>query len=219
MNTSRQELQDYLSTYFPHMRIDTEHTLAGQITIKFNTTEDDSSEAEDRVCQAVERGALIFRALFEQTIAPLWILAYEYEDDNMFEYDSSFLFQQFMPEAAKDFVTNVEEVNSRMISVNKNGEEELEKAEATVTIGKVVFQRINIEAILQGIANKDNGLEPLIGQSVYFFDPINHTAFHMYDDRGFFVWANDAETIRPIYNTYNHWIPDYTKEDIDEFFN
>lgn len=218
MNINRQELQEYLSSHFPHMQIDMEHTLAGQITIKFNTTENDSLEAEERVGQAVERAGLIFRSLFGRTSAPLWILAYEYDDDYMFEYDSEYLVRQIMPEAAKEFTTNVEEVNSRMIVVNEKGDDVMEKANASVTIGKAAFQDIKVELILQGIANRENGLEPVVGQSVYFFDATNHTGFHMYDDRGFFIWSNDAEKLRAIYNTYNDWIPEYTKEDIEEFF-
>lgn len=218
MSINFQNLEDYLSSHFPHMRIDTEHTLAGQITIKFNTTESDLLETEERIGQAVERGAMIFQALFGRAGSPLWILAYEYEGDDIFVYDREYLLQQVMPETANDFETNVEEVNSRMIIINENGEDVMEKINAKITIGKTPFQAIKIKPILKAIANRENGLEPVIGQSVYFFDPVNHTGFHMYDDRGFFIWSDSAEKLRTIYNIYNNWIPGYAKEDIDELF-
>jgi len=200
------------------MKIDTEHTLAGHITIRFNSTEDDFSEAQERIDQAVARGSLIFRALFERTDHPLWVVAYEYVGNEMFEYESDYLLKQFTLTHSSDFITNEEAVNSRMIIKDENGNEVLEKAEAKITIGKAYFRSIKIDSVLRGIANKENGYEPVVGQSLYFFDPINHTGFHMYDDRGFFVWAAEADKLRDIYNTYVDWISDYTKEDIEAFF-
>jgi hypothetical protein len=218
MSTIRHELQDYLSRYFPHMKIDTEHTLAGQITIRFNSAENDFLETDERINQAVKRGSLIFQKLFEKTNHPLWIIAYEYVGDEMFEYQSDYLFKQFTLEHTSDFVTNEESINSRMILRDEFGNEVLEKAEAKITIGKAYYRNIKFDSILHAIANKENGLVPVVGQSVYFFDPINHTGFHMYDDQGIFVWANEACKLLDIYNKYGEWISDYTKEDIDAFF-
>ncbi|MFL5742791.1 MAG: DUF3885 domain-containing protein [Flavisolibacter sp.] len=218
MNTMRQELEDYFSIYFPHIQIDSEITLSGQITVRFGSTEDEFSETEQRIRQAVERGSLIFRDVFGKLDRPLWILVYEYEDVEMFEYDSNYFFQQFTPGCTSEFETNEETVNARLIGIDDKGSDVFEKARARITIGKAYFRDLEIEPILRGIANKENDIQPAIGQSVYFFDPVHHTGFHMFDDSGFFVWATEVDKLRPIYNAYNHWISEYTREDIEPFF-
>jgi hypothetical protein len=72
--------------------------------------------------------------------------------------------------------------------------------------------------ILAGIAHYEQGRAPSIGQSVYFIAPDTGIAFHMYDDRGCLVFADEASRIVHLYRQHNDWIVDYGRETIDGIF-
>jgi hypothetical protein len=62
------------------------------------------------------------------------------------------------------------------------------------------------------------GFDPAIEQTIYFFDPLTNKAFQMYDDRGCYVWSDNANKIRDIYINRNEWIVEYHRPEIDEYF-
>ena len=80
------------------------------------------------------------------------------------------------------------------------------------------MKEIKIRDILCGIANREMGLEPIINQNIYFFNASAEKGFHMYDDRGCFIWSDIPDKIKDIYIRRNDWISDYAREDIDEYF-
>nr|WP_049815600.1 DUF3885 domain-containing protein [Niastella koreensis] len=106
-----------------------------------------------------------------------------------------------------------------MIIKDENGNEAMEKYEARIIIGKLPVKDINIRNILNGIGNTEMGIDSGIDQSIYFFDPLTDKGFHMYDDRGCYVWSNSADKIRDIYINRNNWIVDYHRPEIDKYFN
>ncbi|WP_244923462.1 DUF3885 domain-containing protein [Peribacillus butanolivorans] len=72
--------------------------------------------------------------------------------------------------------------------------------------------------LLKAICNQDMGIRPSIFHDIFFININRETIFHVYDDRGCDLLAKSAETIRDIYNTYNEWILDYDREEIDKVF-
>ncbi|MCM3729181.1 DUF3885 domain-containing protein [Neobacillus cucumis] len=72
--------------------------------------------------------------------------------------------------------------------------------------------------LLKAICNQDLGLKPRIFHRVYFININKKTIFHVYDDRGCDLLATSPETIRHIYEGYNHWILDYDRYEIDRVF-
>ncbi|MBI2797633.1 MAG: DUF3885 domain-containing protein [Gemmatimonadetes bacterium] len=80
------------------------------------------------------------------------------------------------------------------------------------------FANLAWREILAGIANYEQGREPGIGQGVYFIAPENGIVFHMYDDRGFLVFADDPARIAHLYRAHNDWIVDHWREAIDAVF-
>jgi hypothetical protein len=72
--------------------------------------------------------------------------------------------------------------------------------------------------LLAGIANYEQGREPSIGQAVYFIAPATGIAFHMYDDRGCLVFAQEVSRIAHLYREFNAWLVDYWRATIDELF-
>lgn len=219
MHSIRHELENYLKIIYPDTQIDTEHTFGGKITIRINTSEEETVENNKRVSQAASRATLIWKKLFGKTQTPLWIISYKYDGEQLIETNDEYYFQQFESDSKNKFITTNEIVHSGMISFDQNGNEYYEKIGSTISIGKFPIEKINIENILTGIANRDNGIDPKIGQSVYFLDAENNTGFHLYDDRGFFVWADEPTPLREIYETHSDWISNHTREDIEEYFN
>ncbi|MDQ0229024.1 DUF3885 domain-containing protein [Metabacillus malikii] len=74
------------------------------------------------------------------------------------------------------------------------------------------------KALLKAICNHDMGVRPAIYHPVYFINIHKRTIFHVYDDRGCDLLATAPEAIRKIYETYNNWILDYDRAEIDQVF-
>lgn len=72
--------------------------------------------------------------------------------------------------------------------------------------------------LLQAICNQDMGIKPKIRDSVYFMNTSKDTIFYVYDDRGCDVAGSTLDAVRGVYETYNDWILDYDREEIDEVF-
>ena len=59
---------------------------------------------------------------------------------------------------------------------------------------------------------------PQSGYDIYFVNLSKEIIFHLYDDRGCDVLASNKESIKFLYEEYNHWILDYDREEIDRLF-
>lgn len=96
-----------------------------------------------------------------------------------------------------------------------------------VTVVKSDIERIDYKNILKAIGNTDftqrqprldkNGV--FTSKEVFFLNIDKKLIFHMYDDRGLDIIANDVEQLRPIYNKFNSWLLDSNREKIDGLFN
>ncbi|KQO18317.1 DUF3885 domain-containing protein [Paenibacillus sp. Leaf72] len=83
---------------------------------------------------------------------------------------------------------------------------------------RVKLQNLNVNSLLEAIANRSLGLEPIIDGDIYIINETNKTIFHLYDDRGLDIIAEKVETLRGIYEQYNDWILDYDRKKVDEWF-
>jgi hypothetical protein len=215
----REDLQKYFDKVYPYSRVDTEHTLGGQVHIRFELGgEELENGTTERVNQAVERACTLFNDTFTNSDNEIWVLIYEYEGENIFNASNEYLHQQFPKNRFKEFYNKKENVITRYFTTDENGNEVPEKDEVRIIIGKVPSSEINIEGILRGIANAEMGFEPAIDQRIFFFDETSNKAFQMYDDRGCYIWSNEADTIRDTYLKRNKWIVDYHRPEIDEYF-
>lgn len=82
----------------------------------------------------------------------------------------------------------------------------------------VKSQDLKIDSLIEAIANRTLGLEPSVDGDIYLINDTNKTIFHLYDDRGLDIVAENKETLRIVYEQYNHWILDYDRNKIDEIF-
>jgi len=215
----RQELQSYFDRVYPNSKIDTEHTIGGQVHIRFELGGEFLENGTiERVNQATDRAVKLFNDTFKNPKSTIWVLIYEYNEPNPFNASNGYLHRQFPTEKFREFYNQLEQVNTREFTTDENGQEIFEKLEVRIIVGKLPVEEINIENILRGIANTEMGFYPAIDQTIFFFDPLTDKSFQMYDDRGCFVCSDKAEKIRDIYIKRNKWIVDYHRQEIDEYF-
>lgn len=213
----RQELQSYLDSVYPYSKIDTEHTLFGQVHIRFELGGELQNGTKKRVTQATERALTIFNETFNDPAHEIFILIYEYVE-GIFNSPNDYLHKQFPEDRFKKFYNQLEAINTCETLRDESGNNEPERIEARIIIGKLPVNEINVKNILNGIANSEMGFAPRIDQTVYFFDPFTDRAFQMYDDRGCFVWSDEADKIRDIFINRNDWIVEYHRPTIEAYF-
>jgi len=211
----RQELQTYLDRVYPGSLISAEHTVFGQVHIRFELGGDLNNGTKNRVKQATMRALTLFNETFPDHEANLWILIYEGLDLNG---TSNYVFNLFEPEQVNRFYNEEEQVTTRYFIEDNAGNSIPEIANERIVIGRLAVKNIPAEKILNGIANNEMGFKPAISQRIIFFDPITDRAFLMYDDRGCYVWSNEADRIRDLYIKRNDWIVPYHKQEIDAYF-
>jgi hypothetical protein len=214
----RQELQSYFDRVYPYSKIDTEHTLGGQVHIRFELGAGKDNGTIERVSESTERALTIFNDTFSDPTHEIFVLIYEYQGEDIFNASNDYLHNQFPTDSFKKFYNQLETVNTRCFTTDENGNEILEKDEVRIIIGKLPVKDINVKSILNGIANTEMGFDPGIHQRVFFFDPATDRAFQMYDDRGCYVWSNNADILRDIYIKRNDWIVEYHRPEIEEYF-
>lgn len=213
-----QELQLYFDRVYPSSKIDNEHSLGGQIYIRFELGEGYSNGTAERVNQATDRAVTLFNDTFDNPENEILVLIYEYPEPNAFNASNEYLHRQFPFEQFEKFYNEVEQVKTGDFTTDENGNEVLEKTEVRIIIGKLPVKYINTKNILNGIANTEMGFDPGIDQRIFFFDPLADRAFQMYDDRGCIIWSDTADKIRDIYIKRNKWIVDYHRPEIDKYF-
>jgi hypothetical protein len=214
----RLELQSYLDKVYPYSKIDTEHTLGGQVHIRFELGEGQQNGTIERVSQSTERALSVFNDTFSRSEHEIYGLIYEPTSQENSNGSRDYLRQQFPADRLKDFYDQVETVNTRYFTKDKSGKEVMQTDEVHIVIGKLPVREIHVRNILSGIAKTEMGFDPGLDQRIFFFDLLTDRAFHMYDDRGCYVWSNKADNIRDIYMKRNDWIVAYHRPEIDEYF-
>jgi hypothetical protein len=201
----RQELQSYLDKVYPGSKIEAKDSLCGPVHIRFELGGNNENGTIRRVQQATSRALTIFSETFDKIDDYIFVLIYEYQEQNPFNASNDYLHSQFPATEFMNFYNQLE------IGIS-------EETPFSILIGKVPVKSIAIENILNAIANTEMGFEPSIDQSIYFFDPLTDKAFHMYDDRGCYIWSDKADKIKDIYIKRNSWIVNYHRGEIDKYF-
>ncbi len=214
----RQELQSYLDRVYTGSKIDTEHSLGGHVHIRFELGEEKENGTIERVTYSTNRALTIFNETFNDSTHEIFILIYEYQDEDIFSASNDYLHKQFPADSFEQFYNKLETVNTRYFTTDENGNDVPEKENVGIIIGKLPIKDINVKNILNGIANNEMGFNPSINQRIFFFDPATDKAFQMYDDRGCFVWSDKADKIRDIYIKRNDWIVEYHRAEIEAYF-
>jgi hypothetical protein len=72
--------------------------------------------------------------------------------------------------------------------------------------------------IIEGIANADHALEPSLHSRVYVLAAEKGLLFHMYDDRGLDMAAQDRATLGPLYRQFGDWLLDHDRPRMEMMF-
>lgn len=177
----------------------------------------------DRVNQAVARATTIFEIFFKHD-DDVWIIANSFHCrgnvTEFFKSSSGYFEGQFSNWDVIDKLETEKTIEEFDDALNEEGV--MERTDFSTTYRQIIFceelRNINYQNILRGIANLEMGMEPSISTKVQFVNIRNGVAFYMYDDRGCLVYANDRETLRPIYRKYNHWLVDSYRQEFDALF-
>lgn len=213
----KEELQQCLNRINLNSTLYTPYSIGAKFYLRFELGKGYPNGTIERVNQAVERAMKIVDHIFKDLNTNLYVLAYEYEED--FSYPGSkYLHKQINVNDPSNVYETKEMINSRTIITDENGVQSNEKTKVDLSIYKIQKKDVNFENILKGIANMEMGFEPKIYEEVYFFDRNKNIIFNMYDDRGCFVFSNDPENLRELYETKNDWIVDYDRPTIDKQF-
>lgn len=209
----KDELQSYFDKVYAGSKIDTPHSIGGDVHIRFELGGDLDNGTIQRVQQVTDRATTIFNDTFTNADALIYVLIYDYNKS-----PGKYLYEQFAKEQFARFYNQAQTINNNYLIADESGNDSFEKEEIKLIIGKLPVSTINISNILNGIANAEMGFAPCINQRIYFFEPVTDRGFYMYDDRGCYVWSNDADKIRDIYTVRNNWIVDYHRAEIDAYF-
>ena len=241
----REQLQTYLDKSYKNAKIETPHSIFGEVHIRFELGGDKSFEIIrngieiewwkdrrrmsktdkinydnhnlNRVIQATKRATTLFYETFDNLETEIWMIIYEYED-GLFNKPNSYLINQFVETTRKSFYNKIEQIDTQMLTEQEDGSFTCDKTEAKVIIGKLMVKDLQAEKIFSGIANNEMGLEPSICQDIHFLEPTTNKGFYMYDDRGCYVWADKPKKIKYLYDKRNSWIVDYHRTEIDKYF-
>lgn len=210
--------QQYLAVFFPKAVITESFTLGGKYELRFELGETAKNGTKKRIKQAADRASELFRAHFSDIEASIWVLAYEelnpYFDATLHEYLPSVLKNTQL----ECFEAIVLPCHSRFFEVDENGNSIPQYYDAKIIVAKVKIKNLPIEELLSGIASFEMAKQPCIPQELYFFQENSDKGFRMYDDRGCYVWENDANKIKPFFIKFKNWIPEYHLEEIEGQF-
>jgi hypothetical protein len=206
----KDELNKYLNETYPKAKLET-GLIGIETHIRFELGDGHRNGTKERVNHSSNKSLILFEDAFGNPNDEVWVLVYDF-NSNAFYGSKDFLYLNF-PKKFEFFESFTEDINC-----DENGEEFIEKQEIKIAIGKFTIKDINIKDILTAIANTEMGFEPSIDQRVYFFNTLTNRAFHMYDDRGCYIWSNAAQNIKDIYVKRNDWIVDYHRPEIDKYF-
>jgi len=78
-----------------------------------------------------------------------------------------------------------------------------------------LWPEVNNSNLIRAIGNQDFAIQPFTRDDIFLLNPKLHTIWHMYDDRGLDVIANNKSELKSLYTTFNDWILDYDRERID----
>ena len=118
----RQQLQSYFDRIYPQSKIDTQHTIGGQIHIRFELGgETFKNGTIDRVNQATDRAFKLFNDTFDNPKNLIWILIYEYSEPNFSNALNEYLHRQFPAKQFEIFYNQLEQVNIRQFTTEENG--------------------------------------------------------------------------------------------------
>ncbi|MEK7432769.1 MAG: DUF3885 domain-containing protein [Cyanobacteriota bacterium] len=173
----------------------------GGLYLRFDLGDKYENKGVERVNKATIKALEIFNSIFNNKEQEIWLLVNQFEENNILKNSNKYLHKQIKNYFFKEF----REFEFEDIIINQ-------------IFIKIKLNNLNYENILNGIANREMGFMPIIGQIVYFIEPQKDIIFYMYDDRGCLVISNKVENISYLKDKYYNYINLYDLNKINDIF-
>ncbi|MBM7602469.1 hypothetical protein JOC75_000439 [Metabacillus crassostreae] len=182
-------------------------------------------EDENNLQQINERTTTLFKSVFNQVDEMLLITDINCEkNDSFLQKRSTKVYQKYIKN--KETVRKLQHIV--LPNVFSEDEEDGEDYTEMVTHRFVLpckMSEIRYHSLLKAISYEDfyhpnqilKGF-PRHGIDIYFINLTRKMIYHLYDDRGCDVIASDKEELYFLYESFNEWILDYDRDEIDKVF-
>ncbi|MCM3004933.1 DUF3885 domain-containing protein [Priestia koreensis] len=214
-------MNDYLQTYHPNLRITPHLYHQSEFGIHFSLGNDlsplnDVDGINNDYFQLVYQQAMtIFDELFHPDDELIWVTNMyksKYEKKNVRPLK---VYQPYLKDKRALYRLHVHTYPYPF----ENDEEGDEMQQFSLNCKR---NDIRILPLLKSAIHEDFPLKPRFGgyaigyPDVLFVNTTKNVTFFLYDDRGCEVTSLNADTIRPLYETYRSWIAEYDRQDIEE---
>jgi hypothetical protein len=207
-------MQSYLPKTFPQLKLEKPLFYSWSIGIRFEIGPTDTSlwktKHEDLnhayFEEALNRSVRIFNSVFSAEDEMIFVYQ-EFSSGKRRIKRNSYIFKCIDKNKHKytklTKVRNLYELEKKQYHWNR----------LSLTIHK---DDIDYKRILKKIVYSDFGSG--IRGECFFINKSQNTILNLYDDRGMDLITNHKENLEEIYKTYNSWILDYDRKNIDEVF-
>ena len=209
---SIEKLKHYLTTHFPNLELCAPLFYKTAVGIRFEIGAPDIPSHDPRYLKFVYmRSQILFNQVFSK-------------NESMFLVVNSTELKDKLSQTSEGIDV------FRKYLTNKNRFEEVKHIELPHVYGdeNLTTHRyfllckvsdVDYKGLLTAIGNNDLGVEPKVKEEVFFINTENHVIFHLYDDRGLDIVAEEKQVLRGLYHRYNDWIFNYDRNKIDLIFN
>jgi hypothetical protein len=211
MGSLKQRTADFLNAHFDGLRLRAPLFFNVRPGLRFNLQHGET-DTESYFEEVVSRAMRLFEATFDENDKTiLYLTDYKWKKRKI--RFSNYCFRQINGLVDRDVAYSIIKG-----LYDPNDMRNVAQFEAT-------RDRINYRNIFTAIANKDFSRLPGLDQygflgskEVFLINIDKKIIFHMYDDRGLDIVAAEINSLRPVYNKYNHWILERNKDEIDAKF-
>jgi len=210
----RENLDEFLLQYFEGIYLKKPLFYNSSIAIRFEMG-GGVDTPEKRVKQVKQRAIKLFNALHKPSDEIYFVLFIDKWDNESISDIENIVSKVFSNYISKIDFRNV------IKQVQEFRYKDLDDIDDIVTIrycADVKYQQLKLEELVEAIANRTLGLEPTVDGDIYLLNKTSKTIFHLYDDRGLDILAENKEILKSIYEKYNDWILGFDRERIEEIF-
>ncbi|BCG60803.1 DUF3885 domain-containing protein [Paenibacillus sp. URB8-2] len=198
---------EYIDNNFPNFGSD--------VHIRFELGEPFRNGSNRRIKQVNQRVVTIFEETFNQSdFIYVFIKDWGNQEDPMFGNTT----HEYIYELLNGKTIEEETLFDLDEDVDDEGNRIEIKNEYQIKVLTGLVSSFPYREILEGISHYEQGIEPSIGQRVYFISKDKNIVFNMYDDRGCIIHSRSKEQLRHLYVKYNDWIVNYWREYFDSLY-
>lgn len=206
-------LNDYMNEHFPQLILRPPLFYNGEIGIRFELGSDNYYEENNYMQEVYQRAITLFESLhFQYEEIFIVVDVNDFGDSKTYKHKAR-IYSPYIRSRSLIYTLKHTEMPYIFPEDNEEGKCKTNRFTLQCKVSDVKYI-----PLLKALCNQDLGIQPNIIHMIYFINIKRKTIFHIYDDRGCDLLATSSESIRDIYFTYNDWILDYDRDEIDKVF-